>query len=159
MITGIDLVQEMFRVAGGASLSVRQSDISVRGHAIECRINAEDPARGFMPAPGTITRLAVPEGEGVRFDTMLYEGYTIPPFYDSLLGKLIVWGEDRTACLARLSRALADLKIEGVPTTIALHQALAADANVAAGAFHTRFLETWLETEFAAPGGRTVEVA
>lgn len=159
MITGIDLVQEMFRVAGGAPLSVRQSDISVRGHAIECRINAEDPARGFMPAPGTITRLAVPEGEGVRFDTMLYEGYTIPPFYDSLLGKLIVWGEDRTACLARLSRALADLKIEGVPTTIALHQALAADAKVAAGAFHTRFLETWLETEFAAPGGRTVEVA
>ncbi|MFK0276554.1 acetyl-CoA carboxylase biotin carboxylase subunit [Ensifer sp. NPDC090286] len=159
MITGIDLVQEMFRVAGGASLSVRQSDIAVRGHAIECRINAEDPARGFMPAPGKISRLRVPEGEGVRFDTMLYEGYTIPPFYDSLLGKLIVWGEDRAACLARLSRALADLKIEGVPTTIALHQALAADAQVAAGAFHTRFLETWLETEFAASGGRTAEVA
>ncbi|MEI3855000.1 MULTISPECIES: acetyl-CoA carboxylase biotin carboxylase subunit [unclassified Ensifer] len=159
MITSIDLVQEMFRVAGGASLSVRQSDISVRGHAIECRINAEDPARGFMPAPGKITRLAVPEGEGIRFDTMLYEGYTIPPFYDSLLGKLIVWGEDRPACLARLSRALADLKIEGVPTTIALHQALAADTDVAAGAFHTRFLEIWLETEFVAPGGRTAEVA
>jgi acetyl-CoA carboxylase biotin carboxylase subunit len=159
MMTGIDLVQEMFRVAGGAPLSVRQPDIAVRGHAIECRINAEDPARGFMPAPGQITRLVVPEGEGIRFDTMLYEGYTIPPFYDSLLGKLIIWGKDRTACLARLSQALADLKIEGVPTTIALHQALAADRQVAAGSFHTRFLETWLETEFAASGGCTAEVA
>lgn len=88
MITGIDLVQEMFRVSGGAPLSVCQSDIAVRGHAIECRINAEDPARGFMPAPGKISRLSVPEGEGVRFDTMLYEGYTIPPFYDSLLGRI-----------------------------------------------------------------------
>ncbi|MBC7314395.1 MAG: acetyl-CoA carboxylase biotin carboxylase subunit, partial [Rhizobium sp.] len=98
MITGIDLVQEMIKVAGGAKLSVRQDDIRVTGHAIECRINAEDPARGFLPGPGTIEALGVPTGEGVRFDTMLYEGYTVPPFYDSPLGKLIVWGETRDAC-------------------------------------------------------------
>jgi acetyl-CoA carboxylase biotin carboxylase subunit len=159
MVTGIDLVQEMFRVAGGAPLSVKQADIKVRGHAIECRINAEDPALGFRPAPGTIEKLFVPEGEGIRFDTMLYEGYTIPPFYDSLLGKLIVWAENRDACLDRLKTALAGLKVEGVPTTIPLHLALATDGNVRRGDFHTRFLESWLETQFAASGDREAEVA
>ena len=150
LITGIDLVQEMIRIAGGAPLSVRQQDIGVRGHAIECRINAEDPARGFLPGPGTVEALVVPQGEGVRFDTMLYEGYTVPPFYDSLLGKLIVWGEDRDACIARLANALDDFEIRGLPTTIPLHRALAADPSVAAGDVHTRFLEPWLETEFQA---------
>ncbi len=150
MITGIDLVQEMIRVAGGAKLSVRQEDIRVTGHAIECRINAEDPARGFLPGPGTIETLGVPTGEGVRFDTMLYEGYTVPPFYDSLLGKLIVWGETRDACIARLADALDNLEIRGLATTIPLHQALAADPSVASGDVHTRFLEPWLETDFPA---------
>ncbi|MHB0950832.1 MAG: acetyl-CoA carboxylase biotin carboxylase subunit [Allorhizobium sp.] len=150
MITGIDLVQEMIRVAGGAKLSVRQEDIRVTGHAIECRINAEDPSRGFLPGPGTIETLGVPTGEGVRFDTMLYEGYTVPPFYDSLLGKLIVWGETRDACIARLADALDNLEIRGLATTIPLHQALAADPSVAAGDVHTRFLEPWLETDFQA---------
>lgn len=150
MITGIDLVQEMIKVAGGAKLSVRQEDIRVTGHAIECRINAEDPARGFLPGPGTIETLGVPTGEGVRFDTMLYEGYTVPPFYDSLLGKLIVWGETRDACIARLADALDNLKIRGLATTIPLHQALAADPSVASGDVHTRFLEPWLETDFPA---------
>lgn len=150
MITGIDLVQEMIKVAGGAKLSVRQEDIRVTGHAIECRINAEDPARGFLPGPGTIETLGVPEGEGVRFDTMLYEGYTVPPFYDSLLGKLIVWGETRDACIARLADALDNLEIRGLATTIPLHQALAADPSVASGDVHTRFLEPWLETDFPA---------
>lgn len=149
MITGIDLVQEMILVAGGTPLSVTQKDIAAKGHAIECRINAEDPARGFMPAPGTITELVVPQGEGIRFDTMLYEGYTIPPFYDSLLGKLIVWADTRDACLDRLKGALEGLKIGGVPTTVPLHLALASDDNVRRGDFHTRFLEGWLETEFA----------
>lgn len=148
MITGIDLVQEMIRVAGGAKLSVRQEDIRVAGHAIECRINAEDPARGFLPGPGTIETLGVPTGDGVRFDTMLYEGYTVPPFYDSLLGKLIVWGETRDACIARLADALDNLEIRGLATTIPLHQALAADPSVASGDVHTRFLEPWLETDF-----------
>jgi acetyl-CoA carboxylase biotin carboxylase subunit len=150
MITGIDLVQEMIRIAGGAKLSIRQEDVKVRGHAIECRINAEDPARGFLPGPGTIESLKVPEGEGVRFDTMLYEGYTVPPFYDSLLGKLIVWGETREACIARLADALDNFTIRGLPTTIPLHQALAADPSVASGDVHTRFLEPWLETDFSA---------
>lgn len=150
MITGIDLVQEMIKVAGGAKLSVRQEDIRVTGHAIECRINAEDPTRGFLPGPGTIETLGVPEGEGIRFDTMLYEGYTVPPFYDSLLGKLIVWGETRDACIARLAEALDNLEIRGLATTIPLHQALAADPSVASGDVHTRFLEPWLETDFQA---------
>lgn len=150
MITGIDLVQEMIRIAGGEKLSIRQEDVKVHGHAIECRINAEDPARGFLPGPGTVETLDVPEGEGVRFDTMLYEGYTVPPFYDSLLGKLIVWGETREACITRLAAALDGFKIDGLPTTIPLHQALAADPSVAAANVHTRFLEPWLETEFQA---------
>ena len=150
MITGIDLVQEMIRIAGGAKLSIRQEDVKVRGHAIECRINAEDPARGFLPGPGTVDKLDVPEGQGVRFDTMLYEGYTVPPFYDSLLGKLIVWGETREACIIRLAEALDHFRIGGLPTTIPLHQALAADPSVASADVHTRFLEPWLETEFQA---------
>lgn len=150
MITGIDLVQEMIKVAGGAKLSVRQEDIRVTGHAIECRINAEDPARGFLPGPGTIETLGVPTGEGVRFDTMLYEGYTVPPFYDSLLGKLIVWGETRDACIVRLADALDNLEIRGLATTVPLHQALVADPSVASGDVHTRFLEPWLETDFKA---------
>ncbi|MBP8265022.1 MAG: acetyl-CoA carboxylase biotin carboxylase subunit [Zoogloea sp.] len=159
MITGLDLVQEMLRIAGGEKLSVRQEDIRTTGHAIECRINAEDPTKGFMPAPGTISRLVVPEGEGIRFDTMLYEGYTIPPFYDSLVGKLVVWGETREACLTRLKGALEGLHIEGIPTTIPLHLALATDESVRRGAFDTRFLETWLETGFAAKADATAGVA
>lgn len=146
MITGIDLVRETIRVAGGAPLSVAQSQIEVRGHAIEVRINAEDAARGFRPAPGTVTALDVPGGMGVRFDSMLYAGYTVPPFYDSLLGKLIVWDVSREAALARLRRALRELRIEGVPTTIDLHEALAADPDMHANELHTGWLEAWLES-------------
>ncbi|WP_142781712.1 acetyl-CoA carboxylase biotin carboxylase subunit [Agrobacterium sp. T29] len=159
MITGFDLVQEMLKVAGGEKLSVTQDDIRPRGHAIECRINAEDPFRGFAPSPGTIRRLSVPGGEGVRFDTMLYEGYTIPPFYDSLLGKLIVRGDTREECIELLRKTLDGLVIDGVPTTIPLHQALAASDAVRSGAFHTRFLEDWLETEFASHNQPRPEVA
>ncbi|MHB1110368.1 MAG: acetyl-CoA carboxylase biotin carboxylase subunit [Devosia sp.] len=159
MITGIDLVAEMFRIAGGEPLSLRQEDVVVTGHAIECRINAEDPSRNFMPFPGQVSSLSVPEGEGVRFDTMLFEGYQIPPFYDSLLGKLIVWGKDRPAALARLREALAGLRIGGVPTTVPLHQALADDPDVIAGRTSTTFLERWLETEFTQPAKSKQEVA
>ncbi len=144
MITGLDLVAEMIRIAGGARLSIEQDDVVITGHAIECRINAENPARNFMPAPGTITRLVVPAGADVRFDSMLYEGYTVPPFYDSLLGKLIVHGPDRAACLARMAEVLSGLVIEGLATTIPLHCALAADEAVASGTIDTRFLEDWL---------------
>ena len=145
MVTGIDLVREMIRIAGGEPLRYRQEDVALRGHAIEVRICAEDPAKGFQPGPGTVAGLRVPGGNGVRFDTMLYQGYTVPPFYDSLLGKLIVWDEDRSSAIARMSRALAELGVDGLPTTKPLHQMLARDPEVAAAAFHTRWLEPWLE--------------
>jgi acetyl-CoA carboxylase biotin carboxylase subunit len=145
MITGIDLVREMIRVAGGEKLSLNQHQVRLNGHAIEVRINAEDPAKGFMPSPGAITALTIPGGMGVRFDTMLYQGYSVPPFYDSLLGKLIVWDTTRDAAIRRLERALGELKVEGVPTTAALHLALAADPQVRAGDVHTRWLEDWLD--------------
>ena len=144
MITGLDLVAEMIRIAGGERLSIEQDDVEIRGHAIECRINAENPAKNFLPQPGTVSALQVPVADDVRFDTMLFEGYKVPPFYDSLLGKLIVHGDSRAACLARLREVLTSLRIEGLATTIPLHAALAADAEVAAGEFDTRFLERWL---------------
>ena len=146
MITGIDLVREMISIAGGAPLSLHQRDIRISGHAIECRINAEDPANGFLPQPGLIDRLRVPSGPGVRFDTMIYPGYAVPPFYDSLLGKLIVWEETRARALVRLARALDELDIGGIKTTAPLHRALLRDEAVKAGDVHTKFLEPWLET-------------
>ncbi|MEX2481296.1 MAG: acetyl-CoA carboxylase biotin carboxylase subunit [Gammaproteobacteria bacterium] len=151
MVTGIDLVETMIRIAGGEPLAVTQDTVELHGHAIECRINAEDPTRNFMPGPGTISALEVPDDPEIRFDTLLYDGYTIPPFYDSLLGKLIVHGSDRADCLARLRRALKRFRIEGVPTTLALHRALADDPDVIAGNVDTRFLEPWIEQHFAQP--------
>ena len=147
MVTGIDLVREMLCIAGGEPLRFAQSDITLRGHAIECRINAEDPARDFYPAPGTVHALSLPGGPGVRFDTLLYPGYTVPPFYDSLLGKLIVWDWDRAQALARLRRALGELHVEGIPTTIPLHRRLAEHADMISHAVHTGWLETWLAQE------------
>jgi acetyl-CoA carboxylase biotin carboxylase subunit len=152
MVTGVDLVQAMLLIAGDAPLPYRQSDIAVRGHAIEARINAEDPAKGFMPAPGRVVRFRPPEGEGVRFDTMLYEGYVVPPFYDSLLGKLIVAGDNREEALARLRTALKTLSIEGLATTRGLHLALLDDDDVRKGAVHTRWLEDWLPANLPAIG-------
>ena len=145
MITGIDLVREMLRIAGGQPLRYTQADVRLNGHAIEVRICAEDPAQGFKPGPGTISSLKVPGGPGVRFDTLLYQGYTVPPFYDSLLGKLIVWDETRAQAIARMARALGELEVGGLPTTKPLHQALARDVEVQAGKFHTRWLEPWLD--------------
>jgi acetyl-CoA carboxylase biotin carboxylase subunit len=144
MITGVDLVREMLKIAGGAPLSLRQSEIVLRGHAIEARINAEDPDHDFRPSPGLVGQIAVPGGPGVRFDTMLYAGYSIPPFYDSLLGKLIVWDISRPHALARMRRALGELMIDGVATTTSLHLRLADAPDVVGGAFHTRWLEHWL---------------
>ena len=146
-ITGIDLVREMLKVAGGEPLRLRQEDITANGHAIECRINAEDPANGFLPAPGVVESLVTPGGPGVRFDTMLYPGCAIPPFYDSLLGKLVVWDDSRANALRRLARALVELELSGVKTTKPLHQALAADRDVRSASIHTEFLEQWLERE------------
>ena len=152
LITGVDLVQAMLLIAGGESLPYRQSDIAIRGHAVEVRINAEDPAKGFMPAPGQVLRFRAPEGEGVRFDTMLYEGYVVPPFYDSLLGKLIVAGGSREETLRRLRTALESLLIEGLATTRGLHLALLEDEDVRNGAVHTRWLEDWLPSNLPAIG-------
>jgi acetyl-CoA carboxylase biotin carboxylase subunit len=145
MITGIDLVREMIRVCSGEPLRFKQDDIKMRGHSIEVRINAEDPAKNFAPAPGTITSLRTPGGPGTRFDTLLYQGYQVPPFYDSLLGKLIVWDETREEAIVRMARALSELEIGGLKTTKPLHQLLAGDPSVAKADFHTRWLEPWLE--------------
>ena len=144
-ITGLDLVREMILIAGGQKLRHQQKDIRRMGHSIEVRINAEDPAKNFMPFPGTVTGLSVPGGPGTRFDTMLYDGYQVPPFYDSLLGKLIVWDETRGQAIERMKRALHELDIGGLKTTKPLHLLLAEDAEVRAGKFHTRWLEPWLE--------------
>jgi acetyl-CoA carboxylase biotin carboxylase subunit len=145
MVTGQDLVREMIRIAAGERLRLRQEDIRLRGHAIEVRLNAEDPAKNFAPSPGTVTTLRVPGGPGVRFDAMLYQGYTVPPFYDSLLGKLIVWDEDRDIARKRLARALGELDIGGIKTTKPLLLALLREPAVAHAEFHTRWLEAWLE--------------
>src|SRR5262252_8680772 len=112
MVTGIDLVREMIQIASGEPLRIRQDQVHVNGHSIEVRINAEDPAKGFLPNPGTVSALSIPSGSGVRFDSMLYAGYTVPPFYDSLLGKLIVHDQDRPSAMQRLDRALAELNIQ-----------------------------------------------
>ena len=148
-IAGVDLIRMMIRIAGGEKLAIRQEDIGARGHAIEVRINAEDPSKGFMPFPGVIGGVTLPGGPGVRFDGMIYPGYAIPPFYDSLLGKLIVWDEDRKAAIDRMKRALHEFDIEGVMTTKPLFEALVDDADVRAGSFDTKWLESWLETNAA----------
>jgi acetyl-CoA carboxylase biotin carboxylase subunit len=145
MITGFDLVQEMIRVCGGEPLSVSQDQVKKSGHAIEVRLNAEDPFMQFLPWPGKVESLKIPEGEGIRFDHFMYEGYQIPPFYDSLIGKLIVHGKDRADAISKMATALEGLEINGLKTTVPLHKALANDAGVASGDFHTQWLEPWLE--------------
>ncbi len=146
MVTGIDIVREMIRIAGGEKLQITQAEVTLRGQAVECRINAEDPMQDFRPAPGRIVALAIPGGPGVRFDTMLYEGYDVPPFYDSLLGKLVTWDETRSGALARMRGALRELVVSGLPTTVALHRRLIDVPDVVAGRFHTGWLEAWLAT-------------
>ncbi|WP_455775216.1 ATP-binding protein, partial [Burkholderia stabilis] len=143
-ITGIDLVRETLRIADGEPLRFAQQDIAMRGAALECRINAEDPLQDFRPNPGRIDTLVWPTGPGVRVDSLLYPGYVVPPFYDSLLAKLIVHDESRAAALQRLARALGELQVGGVKTTAPLHVALLADDDVRAGRYHTNFLEAWM---------------
>ncbi len=121
MITGIDLIKEQIKVAAGAPLDFNQDDIEFRGHAIECRINAEDPDKNFMPCPGKVTGYVAPGGPGIRVDSHMYEGYNIPPYYDSLMAKLIAYGKDRTEAIARMKRALNEYGITGVKTTIPFH--------------------------------------
>jgi acetyl-CoA carboxylase biotin carboxylase subunit len=144
MVTGIDLVAEQLRIAAGEPLRYAQGDIAARGWAIEFRVNAEDPARGFLPAPGRIDRLELPAGPWVRVDTWLEPDVTVPPFYDSLLAKVVVWGEDRESAIRRSRRALAEFAVEGVPTTAGLHTEILGQEWFTAGEFHTGTLEQWL---------------
>jgi acetyl-CoA carboxylase, biotin carboxylase subunit len=146
MVTGLDLVAEQLRVAAGEPLSVRQEDVVARGHAVECRINAEDPARRFLPKPGTVSTLEVPGGPGVRMDHALAPGAVVPPFYDSLVAKLCAWGTDRPQALARAGQALAELEIGGLTTTAPLHRRLLTVPDVVRGDYHTAWLEEFLAT-------------
>jgi acetyl-CoA carboxylase biotin carboxylase subunit len=153
MVTGIDLVAEQLAVAEGLPLRLRQQDIALAGHAVECRINAEDPAHGFRPSPGRIERVVLPVGDGIRVDTHVQAGSVVPPYYDSLLAKLVVHGVDRADALARARAALDLLRIDGVPTTAPVHQALLADPEFAAGGVDTAFFERFLETRSPDPVG------
>ncbi|MFT9164230.1 MAG: acetyl-CoA carboxylase biotin carboxylase subunit [Komagataeibacter saccharivorans] len=141
--TGIDIVAAQLSIAQGEALSIRQEDIQQRGHAIECRLNAEDPFT-FIPSPGTITRWDLPGGPGVRVDTHVVSGYTVPPYYDSLIGKVISHGGSRDEAIARLRVALAEMRVEGVSTNIALHQDLLADPHFHEGGVDIHYLERWL---------------
>ena len=148
-IFGVDLVREQIRVAEGLPMSFEQDDLSINGHAIEVRINAEKLPK-FSPCPGKITAYHAPGGLGVRMDSALYDGYTIPPYYDSLIGKLIVHGRDRNEALARLNRALGELIVDGVDTTVPLFSALLQEQDILDGTYNIHWLEEWLENKFQA---------
>ncbi|MEO1778555.1 MAG: acetyl-CoA carboxylase biotin carboxylase subunit [Pseudomonadota bacterium] len=147
-IFGVDLVREQIRVASGLGMSFQQDDLTINGHSIEVRLNAEK-LPGFSPSPGTITQYHAPGGLGVRMDSALYDGYRIPPYYDSLIGKLIVHGRDRAEALARLNRALGELIIDGVDTTVPLFHALLAEKDIHTGDYNIHWLEKWLEAQSA----------
>ena len=145
-ITGIDLVREQIRIAAGLPLSFTQNEVTFEGHSIECRINAENP-RTFMPSPGLVTDFHAPGGLGVRFDSGLYAGYVIPPYYDSLAGKLIVHGRDRPEAVARMRRALGELVVGGIETTTPLFLDLLAEPDIQAGRYHIHWLEQWIKAQ------------
>jgi acetyl-CoA carboxylase biotin carboxylase subunit len=142
-VTGIDLVREQIRIAAGLPLSFKQSDIAFEGHSIECRINAEN-ARTFTPSPGLVTDFHAPGGLGVRLDSAVYAGYSIPPYYDSLIGKLIVHGRDRDEAISRMSRSLGEMVVGGIETTIPLFQDLLVEPDIVAGDYHIHWLEQWI---------------
>ncbi len=146
MITGVDIVREQLLIASGEKLSLRQEDIGFSGHSVECRINAEDP-RNFLPSPGKINTFHAPGGPGVRVDSHVYSGYTVPPHYDSLIGKLITHGDTREAALAKMRQALDELIVEGIRTNAALHRELVVDPSFMAGGVSIHYLESKLEHE------------
>ncbi len=145
MVTGVDLVKEQIRIAAGEPLGWRQSEIEIKGHAIECRINAEDPESNFRPHPGHIDFYHVPGGPGVRVDSCLYPGYTVPSHYDSLVAKVIAWGGDRQEAVARMRRALEEMVIDGISTTIPFHLEVLSDPVFNGGRFDTGFVEAFME--------------
>jgi acetyl-CoA carboxylase biotin carboxylase subunit len=140
MITGVDIVREQLRIASGEKLSIRQEDVQINGHAIECRLNAEDP-KTFMPSPGLVTLWHSPGGPGIRMESHLYSGYRVPPYYDSMVGKLIAHGEDRNAAFARMKNALSEIVIEGIKTNVPLHQEIFQHAAFQAGGTDIHYLE------------------
>jgi acetyl-CoA carboxylase biotin carboxylase subunit len=144
MVTGTDLVVEQIRIAAGEPISFSQDQLRIRGHAIECRINAEDAQRNFAPSPGRINQWKLPVGDGVRVDTHCFEGYLVPPYYDSLLGKLIVWGENRSEAIRRLQQALDTFVVTGISTTVEFHREVLGHADFAEGRVNTR----WVEEQF-----------
>jgi acetyl-CoA carboxylase biotin carboxylase subunit len=144
MITGIDLVNEQIRIAAGGSIGFKQEDIEFEGHAIECRVNAENPAT-FRPSPGRINSYHAPGGLGVRVDSAVYQGYSIPPYYDSLVGKLIVHGKTRNECLMRLRRALDEFVVDGIETTLPLFRTLVRNSDIQNGNYDIHWLERFLE--------------
>ncbi len=141
-VTGVDLVKQQILVAAGEKLELTQDDIKLKGHSIECRVNAEDPEKNFMPSPGRITLYHIPGGPGVRVDSAAYQGYAIPPFYDSMIAKLIVWEENREAAIARMLRALEEFEIQGVKTTIPFHTIVLNHPDFQRGEFYTNFIQT-----------------
>ena len=147
MITGLDLITEQIRIAQGEKLTLKQQEVPLKGHAIECRINAEDPDRNFRPHPGTISGYLPPGGPGVRMDSHVYTDYEIPPYYDSLIGKLIVWGPDRNTAIKRMKRALRECAITGVPTTIDFHKRVLETPAFLAGDVYTNFVAEHLMTQ------------
>jgi acetyl-CoA carboxylase biotin carboxylase subunit len=143
MITGVDIVREQLRIASGMMLSYQQKDIKVKGHAMECRINAED-ARTFMPSPGKVTGFHAPGGPGIRVDSHIYAGYTVPPNYDSMIGKLIAFGEDRDTAIARMRTALNEIVVDGIKTNVDLHRDILRDAGFNQGGVNIHYLEKML---------------
>ena len=141
-VSGIDIVKEQIRIASGAALGYTQDDIQFRGHAIECRINAENPWKNFRPSPGTITDLHLPGGQGIRVDTGIYSGYQIPPYYDSMLAKLIVHGNNREEAIAKLKSALGEVIIQGVDTNVDYQFEIMNDPDYQKGIFDIGFLES-----------------
>jgi acetyl-CoA carboxylase biotin carboxylase subunit len=141
MVTGIDIVKEQIKIAAGERLAYKQRDVKIRGHAINCRINAEDPYNNFAPSPGTVTNLRLPGGPGVRIDTHLYTGYTIPVFYDPLIAKLSTWGLSRLEAIRRMRNALEEFSIEGVKTTISFHKRIMEDKDFLKGDIHVNFVD------------------
>jgi acetyl-CoA carboxylase biotin carboxylase subunit len=146
MVTGIDLVQQQILIAANGRLGFEQDHINLNGWSMECRINAEDPDNSFMPSPGVVTDLILPGGPGVRIDTHIYENYEIPPFYDSLICKLVVWGTDRAMAIQRMKRTLSEFQIRGIEVTVPFHRKVFEDRDFVQGRFDTHFLEKFINS-------------
>jgi len=143
MVTGIDIIKEMLRISSGEKLKIKQNDVKIKGHAIECRINAEDP-KTFIPSPGKINLFHAPGGPGIRVDSHIYNGYVVPPYYDSMIAKIISYGETRSMAIAKMQNALDEIVIEGIKTNITLHQKILRDKNFQRGGTNIHYLEKLL---------------